>query len=671
MALRGNQDPSSIYYIHPSEAATTQLVSTKFSGEGFHNWKRSMLLTLSTKNKLGFVNGRIPMPDLDSPDYPFWERCNDLVISWIIFNLDDTIATSVLYMTSAQEIWEDLEERFGDASMAQIYALEQQLLDVSQGSDTVSEFFTKIKTVWDGLNDADPLPHCVCNKCTCNLTQRLKNRQQRQRLLQFMMKLNENFAAIRANILMMQPLPNVAKAYKLFAQEERHKEVSQLATSTNGMAFYSDKKKLPNQNYGNKGTNRQFPGNSSGNYNANNRQQANTNSSTNRSKPNYFCTHCNVSGHSVERCFKIHGYPPGFKSQNRKVAAATQFGNSTMDNDDDNFQSQSEASANDDSHILTKEQYSQLMTLFDQQTNVQHGDSSKLALLAGTVCLLSTSHNDWLIDSGATDHICPHLDQFHSYDKVSSQDSFITIPDGRQVKVLHVGTIKLNDDIILKRVLHVPEFHFSLISVKQLCVDMSCSITFTDKACFIQGLSQKRPPIPLGKILNGLYSVPPIHSVSTKVSSTPLALHSAVVDEARLWHIRLGHLPFSLLHHVAPVKSIQNADDSTICQVCPTAKQTRKSFPVSAIKTTCAFQLLHIDLWGPYRTKSITGCSYFLTIVDDFSRFTWVHLMKYKSEVPIILESFLKHVDTQFGAKVLCIRSDNAQEFSEGLSKHL
>lgn len=50
-------DPSSVYYVHPSDASSTQLVSVKFNGTGYKNWKRSMMLTLSAKNKLGFVNG--------------------------------------------------------------------------------------------------------------------------------------------------------------------------------------------------------------------------------------------------------------------------------------------------------------------------------------------------------------------------------------------------------------------------------------------------------------------------------------------------------------------------------------------------------------------------------------------------------------------------------------
>lgn len=66
--MQPNQDVNSVYYIHPSDANSTQLVSVKFNGVGYTNWKRAMMLCLSAKNKLGFVTGTIPKPVATSPD---------------------------------------------------------------------------------------------------------------------------------------------------------------------------------------------------------------------------------------------------------------------------------------------------------------------------------------------------------------------------------------------------------------------------------------------------------------------------------------------------------------------------------------------------------------------------------------------------------------------------
>lgn len=97
------------------------------------------------------------------------------------------------------------------------------------------------------------------------------------------------------------------------------------------------------------------------------------------------------------------------------------------------------------------------------------------ATLAGNTCLLSASINSfWLLDIGATDHICPNLDEFSHFVAIHNNESHITIPDGRQLKVLHIGPVKLHDSMVLKDVSHVPEFHFKLISIYKMCKDLHC-----------------------------------------------------------------------------------------------------------------------------------------------------------------------------------------------------
>lgn len=76
--------------------------------------------------------------------------------------------------------------------------------------------------------------------------------------------------------------------------------------------------------------------------------------------------------------------------------------------------------------------------------------------------------------------------------------------------------------------------------------------------------------------------------------------------------------------------------------------------------------MLHLDIWGPYQTKTPSGCNLFLTIVDDYNRFTWVQLLKNKSDVVQVLQNFIAYIDIRFNSKIKTIRSDNAKEFCEG-----
>jgi hypothetical protein len=99
------------------------------------------------------------------------------------------------------------------------------------------------------------------------------------------------------------------------------------------------------------------------------------------------------------------------------------------------------------------------------------------------------------------------------------------------------------------------------------------------------------------------------------------------------------------------------------CTIYHLAKQHRLPFPVSTSCSNKTFDLIHCDIWGHFSDNSLNGVKYFLTIVDDFSRFTWIHLMVTKSQTRNLITSFIHLVETQFDSKVKCLRNDNEIEF--------
>ena len=78
------------------------------------------------------------------------------------------------------------------------------------------------------------------------------------------------------------------------------------------------------------------------------------------------------------------------------------------------------------------------------------------------------------------------------------------------------------------------------------------------------------------------------------------------------------------------------------------------------------FELLHVDIWGPYPYNTYNGCKFFLTIVDDFSRSTWVHLLSHKSNATSLLHAFIIFAEKHFNTTVKTVRSDNGLEFHSG-----
>ena len=79
--------------------------------------------------------------------------------------------------------------------------------------------------------------------------------------------------------------------------------------------------------------------------------------------------------------------------------------------------------------------------------------------------------------------------------------------------------------------------------------------------------------------------------------------------------------------------------------------------------TIVQFDLLHLDVWGPYKSPTHVGYRYFLTIVDDYSRMTWLFLMKFKSDSVVLFISIVKMVNVQFEKQVKMIKTNDEFEF--------
>lgn len=93
------------------------------------------------------------------------------------------------------------------------------------------------------------------------------------------------------------------------------------------------------------------------------------------------------------------------------------------------------------------------------------------------------------------------------------------------------------------------------------------------------------------------------------------------------------------------------------------ARQERLPFKPRTTLTSDIFELLHVDLWGPYHTPTYNHFKYFMTIVDDFSRSTWMQLLSTKSNALQTLKNFITMIENQFETTVKKVRTDNGLEF--------
>lgn len=147
-------------YLHHSD--NPGLVS--LTGDNFASWYRTMIIAFSVKNKLGFVDGSIPKPAPSDPHLlGAWKRNNNIVISWILNSVSKEISASIIFADSALDIWQDLKDRFQQSNDPRIFQLRRELINHCQGQTSGSVYFTKLKTIWEELNNFQP--QCICGSC--------------------------------------------------------------------------------------------------------------------------------------------------------------------------------------------------------------------------------------------------------------------------------------------------------------------------------------------------------------------------------------------------------------------------------------------------------------------------------------------------------------------------
>nr|GFA51482.1 hypothetical protein CTI12_AA340690 [Tanacetum cinerariifolium] len=125
------------------------------------------------------------------------------------------------------DLWKELKERYGQNNGPLIYHVKRELSKVTQGNSTVAAYFNKLKKFWDELHSLNGVLVCNCGKireCTCGVTEKFLEINSRSKLIQFLMRLNDDFEAVKNQILSMDPLPNLNKDYYIVQQFEKQKQ---------------------------------------------------------------------------------------------------------------------------------------------------------------------------------------------------------------------------------------------------------------------------------------------------------------------------------------------------------------------------------------------------------------------------------------------------------------
>lgn len=198
-----------------------------------------------------------------------------------------------------------MKNRYSQGNAPKIYNLQKEISHICQNQLTAADYFTKCKCLWDQLLNYDSLP-----ECSSGAMKALNDYHDNSYVMRFLMSLNENFSTIRSQILMSNPLPSIGKVYSLALQEEAQKHIGHvnlhhlrmklllcMQTPSSILEIIAILEILETKESFVKGGNR---------------------------KERPFCTHCNMLGHIVDKCYKIHGYPPGYRAKGKSCSSANQ-----------------------------------------------------------------------------------------------------------------------------------------------------------------------------------------------------------------------------------------------------------------------------------------------------------------------------------------------------------
>jgi histone deacetylase 1/2 len=165
-----------------------------------------------------------------------------------------------------------------------------------------------------------------------------------------------------------------------------------------------------------------------------------------------------------------------------------------------------------------------------------------------------------------------------------------------------------------------------------------------------------------GKCRNGLYPLPASASTSTIKQA-----HAVSKVSLSRWHSRLGHPSSSIVKQVISRNNLPCLDETPselVCDACQQAKSHQLPYSKSVSVSNHPLELIFSDVWGP-APESIGSKRYYVSFIDGFSKFTWIYLLKYKSEVFQKFHEFQAMVERLFNQKILAMQSDWGGEYGK------
>lgn len=603
----------------PNHFPSHQAISIKLTESNYLLWKQQVLASMRGYGLESFLTGEKECPPKytsDSteinPDFLSWNKQDQLIVSWLLASLTEEILISTVGFNTSQEIWKSLETNFASQSRAKIMQYRSQLQGIRKGTMGMREYLNKIKGCCDVLNASG---HFVSNE---------------DQILYILSGLGQEYNPVVVSVSSKVDPISVGDVSALLLSFEARLECAStpsFSTDGSGPSVYftqqsnnkniSQKKGNNNTGSGQRGGRAPFRG---GNVRG---RGGRTNGPR--------CQICFRGNHTAEKCYyrqDLNYTPP---SNNRS---------------------------------------------FPPSANVANSYEARDSF---------TDASSWFLDSGANSHVTYDLSNLNVGSEYQGTER-VHLGNGSGLNISHLGSSVMTDSnkhsFLLKNLLHVPHIKKNLLSVSRFASDNKVYFEFHPDFCLVKDQLTHRILLK-GTLDHGLYkfslltskknscsSPSHVSDASPKRPSVSLAMVNTASTSKKsvpltTWHNRLGHASFSITRKALDRCHVSYLDDvnNTLCTACMMGKSHKLPFPISESNASVPFQVIHSDLWGPSPIKSHNGFCYYVNFVDEATRYTWIYLLKLKSDVKEAFIHFKNLITNQYNAHTQIFHSDNGTEY--------
>ncbi|KAK8951032.1 hypothetical protein KSP39_PZI004596 [Platanthera zijinensis] len=591
-------------------SGSLKITTVALDGTNYLEWSRAAQHAIRSHQLYGLIDGTTMEPPRADPSWKKWDADNSLVVSWLLHSMSPQVYRSYMLLDSAYDIWSRARDTYSQAgSSMQIYELTRRVLELKQGTMTVAAYYSEFERLYQELDFFNTFTAA----CTADAIA-LQRDKDRFRIHVFLMGLNMEFDAVRLHVLHREPLPSLREAFGMLLSDENRRRTLGPTTDHSALAGISR-------------------------------------------GPPPVCSHCGKKGHIKDSCFRLHPHlaPAGRGSGTRGRGGHRGGGRFSGDR----FQSSAHSTEVLEEpagglSVAELEAFRRMLRSHTESTPVASHAAVATSGLTSAHAVSSTP-SEWIIDSGATDHMTGSASGFTSYTPLSGRDKVIAA-NGSLSAIAGKGTVSCSPDLSLSSVLHVPSFPRNLLSISHLTTSLNCSVTFFPNVCVFQDLATRRT-LGSGRNVGGLYLLN--HASPSALSSTK----APTLHDVRRWHQRLGHPSPLYLTKLFP--AFTHVLCSFSCDACELSKHVRQKTRHLSVPSLQPFDVIHSDVWGPSRVTSLSGYKWFVTFIDCHSRTTWLYLLKQKSDVFPCFQNFHKMVSQQFGGTIRVLRSDNGGEYDD------